>query len=107
MKIKKFNESVSENDIVWVAVEFSDGFYDGCTIFSSEMKAWDYFIKIINITRRYSEPNSKPFERFFEDKVRLFRTLNENEDLERAKDWMSEYYKDEQWIIQIEKKNVL
>ena len=104
MKIRKYNEGVS-TDYVWIAIEFNDGFYQSSTVFSSEMKAWDYYLKIVNLIRKYVD-DTKPFERYYENGVRLFRTIEENSDLEKAKNWVLDNFKDEQFTVEIEKKEI-
>jgi hypothetical protein len=82
MKIRKFNES-SPLDIpsIYAVIVFDGGGFileDESKSFSNQMLAADYFIKEIN--DRYD----KDFEPFYEDGVRLFSSIEENEDYDKC-----------------------
>lgn len=82
MKIKKFNESSKKKEQnIYVVIHFNSGGYIIPTkskAFPNQMMAADYFIKSIN------DHHDKDFEPFYENGVRLFTSLDENEDYEKC-----------------------
>lgn len=89
MRIKKFNESTTDEtiEVHCVITIDSDGYVmeDECKCFYEKMKAADYLIKEIN---RMHNTIYEPF--YDSDGNRFFTSLNENDDLERCLDFLQE-----------------
>lgn len=81
MRIRKFNESAKQEQNIYVVIKFDSGGFiipEESKAFSNQMLAADYFIKSIN------DHHDKDFEPFYEDGVRLFASIDENEDYDRC-----------------------
>lgn len=81
MKIKRFNESISDNQVVYCLIledPFSfSGYEMTTTCFTSEVLAFDHLIKWVNLKFE------KDYDVFFDsDGNRFFSDVNDNEDLD-------------------------
>ncbi len=89
MKIKRFNESISDNQVVYCLIledPFSlSGDEVKATCFTSEMLAFDHLIKWVNLNFE------KNYEVFFDsDGNRFFSDINDNEDLDECESFCEE-----------------
>lgn len=87
IRIKSFNESAeNKNEDIWIVwISRQEGASESeIRCFKTELLAADYFINWIN--HNYE----KDYEPFFENGTRLFLTVDENEDYEKARDWFNE-----------------
>lgn len=86
MKIKRFNESQDNEEIVYVVSYINEHSFSGdkkfIKAFKTQMLAADYLIKFINDNY---DTNYEPF--YSSDNDRYFLSVDENEDFEKCLDF--------------------
>lgn len=104
--LKYFNESISGEGKIWAVIITSEdamgqigcGDYSMC--FVDKLKAADYLIKYINKLIEQNVEDMDFFEPFFENGSRLFLTVEENPDFNKAMEFLESKLGD--WLLTIE-----